>query len=211
MKLKKILTGVLAAGLCAANLASIPASAYSGMSATVYAARYWSTPNSYWYLTLNADCTNFVSQCVKAGGVNMYGTAIAGVAGGNALVDSNSGKWYHYGPYTKPNSTQKYWKYTRTWSMVSDFRSCFQWNGHGNVYTYSVNNTSWYSTVQPGDVVQHGYTGHGHSVLCVAPKSGNSNPTFAAHSNNYYGRNMMYMVQDAKNNNNQYIYVIKPR
>lgn len=78
MKLKKILTGVLAAGLCTANLASIPASAYSGVSAGLDTVCHWRTP-------------------------------------------------------------------------------------------------------------------------------------FAAHSYNYYGRNMMYMVQDAKNNNNQYIYVIKPR
>lgn len=209
MKIKKILTSVLAVSLCAANLASIPASAYSGMAATVYASRYWQTPNSYWFLTLNADCTNFVSQCVYTGGVNMYGDAISGIPGGDSLLDSDSNKWYHYGPWTKPNSSQMYWKYTRTWSMVGDFRSCFQNNGHGTVYAYNVNNTSWYSSVMPGDVVQHGYTGNGHSVLCVSPKSGNTNPTFAAHSSNYYGRDMENMIKDAKKNNNQYIYVIK--
>ena len=94
MKLKKFLTGVLAAGLCAANLATIPASAYGRVAANVYAAR-WAYSYNPAYIQINSgngagDCTNFVSQCVKAGGVNMYGTAIAGIPGGNALVDSNS-------------------------------------------------------------------------------------------------------------------------
>ena len=49
-------------------------SAYDDSAAQVYADQYWYYHNTSNYRTFNANCTNFVSQCMYAGGVQMDDT-----------------------------------------------------------------------------------------------------------------------------------------
>ena len=132
MKLKKILTGVLAAGLCAANLASIPANAYGRSAAVVYANRWAQgrNPDFYNFGTDN-DCTNFVSQCVSRGHSMVgSGTGVPEWYKDN-YIENNSYKWYSTNKIKHSLPSRDYWRFTRTWSLVSAFRTFFSRSANG--------------------------------------------------------------------------------
>ena len=215
MELKKILTGVLAAGLCAANLASIPANAYGRTAANVYAAR-WAYSYNPAYLQIDSgngsgDCTNFVSQCVKAGGIaqtRAYTYDVPPVYR-NWSMKSTVTQWYMSEKKTRTVGLA-YWAYSSSWSQVSHFRTYMKNSGKASVVGYPVNgSTAWFSTVQIGDVVQNGITGAGHSVLIVMPKSGNNNPTYAGHSDSSYGKDLSNMITDARRRGADYLYAVR--
>lgn len=69
---------------------------YSKSKAYDYAMRYGATPNlNYRYFGRHGDCTNFISQCIKAGGLH------------------ENGGWYYNGPFN----------YSRSWTIVDDLRN----------------------------------------------------------------------------------------
>ena len=51
---------------------AVHSQAYSGSAASTYAGNYWKTYNSN-YPSYSSDCTNFVSQCLYAGGLRGTG------------------------------------------------------------------------------------------------------------------------------------------
>ncbi len=69
-KLKGRFIGLLTASLAASAVCVTagPAAAYSGTTASAYADKYATSPNSSLYPVFGSDCTNFVSQAVHAGG-----------------------------------------------------------------------------------------------------------------------------------------------
>lgn len=210
MKLKKILTVVLAAGLCATNLASIPASAYGRTAPVVYANR-WANSYNPDYLQCGSDCTNFVSQCVKCGGIPMYGSYMSGEPAvyRNWYMENTVDEWYMSSKIHRTVGYD-YWKYSSSWTQVSHFRTYMKNAGKASVNGYSVNgSTAWFNTVQMGDVVQNGITGAGHSVLILTPKSGNNNPTYAGHSDPSYGKDLSNMITDARRRGASYLYTVR--
>lgn len=56
---------------CYLNQASVLAKTYNGQKAADYARQYALNPNTSYYDFGKVDCTNFVSQCVVAGGYSM--------------------------------------------------------------------------------------------------------------------------------------------
>src|SRR5262252_5579825 len=57
----------------AAGVVSSAAFAYNGAAAAAYADTYWQNYNPAWpsFANSGGDCTNFVSQALYAGGINM--------------------------------------------------------------------------------------------------------------------------------------------
>ena len=206
MKLKKILTGVPAAGLCAANLASIPASAYGGTAAVVYAQRWAKSRNPVYYNFGwdENDCTNFVSQCVACGR-SMSGSGTGEpTLWSQTWIEDNQYKWYMSNKIHRTVGYD-YWRLSRSWSCVTEFRNYF--GSHGSVTYVNRNSTSWYSSLQMGDIVQAGNTGYGHSVIVVSPSS--SNPLFCGHTRDAYYDPMTMMRDYAKAGGRQ-MYIVRP-
>lgn len=210
MKLRKILTGVLAAGLCAANLASIPASAYGRTAPVVYANR-WANSYNPDYLQCGSDCTNFVSQCVKCGGIPMYGSYISGEPAvyRNWYMESTVDEWYMSSKIHRTIGYD-YWKYASSWTQVSGFRTYMKNKGKATVTGYSVNgSTSWFNTLDLGDVVQNGITGAGHSVIVTRSAYYGQTPAYCGHSNPALNLSLQNMVVDARNRGASYLYAVK--
>jgi len=210
MKKIKILPGVLAASLCITNLAAIPVSAYSRMAAVVYANR-WANSYNPDYLQCDSDCTNFVSQCVKAGGIPTSGTVIDGAPAvyRNWYMEETVEEWYMTDKISRTIGYD-YWKYTSSWTQVSAFRTYMSREGIATLEAHPVNgSTSWFDRVDLGDVVQNGVTGNGHSVIVVESAAVNETPTYAGHSDAALGASLQDMVVDARNRGAEYLYTVR--
>ena len=108
---------------------------YYRQSAVNYALKYAETPNPNYKYFPNADCTNFVSQCLHAGG------------------------WPEQGKYCSGSSTSWYydwgWRpgYSNTWAVANDFgRFVSIYSGRG--HAYSLAHKPWAQYFKIGDVVQ---------------------------------------------------------
>lgn len=148
--------------------------AYADSKAIEYARKYYSLRN-YSYNHYDADCTNFVSQCVKAGGKSMTKPADIG-----QRITKTTKYWY---VARTPNGKASY-RYDESSSFinVSDF------------YTYWINHeitaVSYSTKVKlqggaiPGDVVQlkNGDGKWFHSIIITGGSKGAR--TYCVHSNN---------------------------
>ncbi len=102
------------------------ASGYNNTAAVSYAQKYAMTPNSS-YTTFSADCTNFSSQCLYAGGIKQH----AGITG-------NEDCWFY------KNSDNR----SSTWAGVKEFQRYVT----GSVSKIDVTLSSFNSVV-PGDMI----------------------------------------------------------
>ena len=80
LKRRLLLVGFVALAISSVNVTS--ASAYNGTAAKNYAETYAVNHNGAYY-SYTDDCTNFVSQALRAGGHKFYGTPV--LAGDAAL------------------------------------------------------------------------------------------------------------------------------
>jgi hypothetical protein len=81
---------ILVAGASTALLCLVAgnAYAYNGTTAATYADKYALSPNGSYY-SFSDDCTNFVSQALRAGGHKFHGTP-------SGLVLNNNSQWWVY-------------------------------------------------------------------------------------------------------------------
>ena len=162
---------------------------YNRTSARNYLNQYTRTPNSsyYNYSSLGGDCTNFVSQMARAGGMPMT----------PQKSNPTTNDWYYYGsnlPYR-----------TSTWTGAHQFRQ--YWgviNGVGKKEAYAMHkysarelkgNSAAYrnlvSRCELGDVIQFvdssGRTFHSMGVQRVYVENGVRKVTISQHTpNNFY-------------------------
>lgn len=143
----------------------IEASSYSSYNSTTYALTYAITPNSSYadFTNSGGDCTNFISQCLYAGGKSMhYGTAYAGDC------------WY----YTTGTNRSS------TWTGANQFRTyIFSGNSHLNM-----SSSTWGSVVS-GDIIQliNGNNQAYHSMIITGVQygaSGRQDLLVCAHTSN---------------------------
>ena len=124
-------------------------------------ARRWSlgrNPAFYNFDPIGGDCTNFVSQCIYAGGAVM-----------NYTPDSG---WY----YISPNDR------AAAWTGVEYFYRFMTTNTGIGPFGQQVS----LSQAQPGDVIQLGNSqGYYHSLFVLGVQDG---IRIAAHSNDVYGK-----------------------
>lgn len=142
-------------------------SSYDSAAAVAYArehAENYSDSYKSWTITQGGDCTNFVSQCLYAGGKPMSGTC------------SSSGKytdtrdWFHI----QFSGLWKSYGYTTTWISCGDFKKF--WQGKCTRYDYKTTIPDLIAVCSAGDIVQlcNEDTMVPYHSIIITEKSGNT-------------------------------------
>lgn len=121
---------------------------YNREAAVAYARKWWNSANPA-FPHFAVDCTNFVSQCLFAGGPPMRGSA------------RDQGWWYRH-----PNEG---WSYS--WAVAHSLRWYLQGSTQGLVGKQVQNP----SELQIGDVIFYDFQGDGridHSVIVTSVRNG---------------------------------------
>ncbi|WP_017728821.1 amidase domain-containing protein [Halalkalibacterium ligniniphilum] len=131
---------------------------YDRREAVRYAERWWDDYNPQ-YIKFENNCTNFISQCLRAGGAPMTG-----------MPNRSKGWWFQ----------QKNWSYT--WAVANSFR----WYLSGA--TGGLRGEERQSPIElvPGDVICYDFNGDGrwqHTTIVVA-KDANGEPLVNAQTTN---------------------------
>lgn len=131
---------------------------YRRLAAVRYADRWWDSYNPA-YKSFDVDCTNYISQCLRAGGAPMNG-------------QSNRAKgWWYSG---------KNWSYS--WAVAHSFR----WYLSGASTGLRAKELSSSDQLIPGDVICYDFEGDGvydHSTIVTA-KDYKGQPLVNAHTVN---------------------------
>ncbi|MCP8615293.1 amidase domain-containing protein [Salirhabdus salicampi] len=139
---------------------------YDRRKAVQYAERWWNDFNPKYY-QFEKDCTNYVSQCLHAGGAPMWG------------FPSRSKGWWIRGDN---------WSYS--WSVAHSFRWYLSSSDKG-LMAQEVTDAK---DLLPGDVICYDFEGDGnwnHTAIVVA-KDGRGEPLVNAHSDNSRNRHWSY-------------------
>ncbi|UOQ85012.1 amidase domain-containing protein [Gracilibacillus salinarum] len=140
---------------------------YDRRAAVQYAERWWNDANpAYRYFAEN-DCTNYISQCMRAGGAPMTGA---------------------------PNRSKGWWYQGNNWSYSWSVANSFRWNLSGATSGLKGTEVSDPRDLLPGDVICYDFEGDGrwdHNTIVVAKDSQNM-PLVNAHTNNSRHRYWTY-------------------
>lgn len=126
-------------------------SGYNNTAAISYALQYAITPNSSYadFSGSGGDCTNFISQCLYAGGIKQHtGTAYSTTC------------WFY------KTSTNR----SATWTGANEFRTYVT----GSSSKIDMTSSSW-SSVVPGDIIQLVSSGSAYHSLFVSGLAYSSN------------------------------------
>ncbi|MGM7719200.1 amidase domain-containing protein [Metabacillus sp. Hm71] len=121
---------------------------YDRLAAVQYAERWWNSANPA-YKNFDVNCTNFISQCLHAGGAQMRG-----------YPNRSSGWWMQ----------QNNWSFS--WSVANSMRSFFLHSKTG-LRAEVVDSAE---QLMPGDVICYDFQGDGrydHTTFVVAKDQGN--------------------------------------
>ena len=167
--MKKTITSILFGTLVLFSTITVYGN-YNPNAASTYAQNNYdeTSSNDYYYFS-GGNCTNFVSQCIKRGGVtvkeNRKLTDINVVPTFSYIYDDDTSYiyWYMKKKYNK-YVFRNYYLLTKSWSNVQEFR-IYHNHHEGTAYSYK-NNASGRQQllrdVKVGDVVQ---VGDKHSVI----------------------------------------------
>ncbi|MDC3413630.1 amidase domain-containing protein [Aquibacillus sp. 3ASR75-11] len=139
---------------------------YDRRAAVQYAERWWNSYNPN-YKQFDVDCTNYISQCLYAGGAPMRGAP-----------SRSTGWWYQ----------QENWSYS--WAVAHSLR----WYLSGSNQGLKGKEVEDPKTLQPGDVICYDFEGDGrfdHSTIVVA-KDKSEMPLVNAHTTNSRHRYWSY-------------------
>lgn len=142
---------------------------YNRLEAVKYAERWWDDYNpQYHHFTDN--CTNFISQCLAAGGAPMHGEP-----------DRGKGWWY----------TGDNWSYS--WAVAHSMR----WYLSGATKGLTAKEVERAKDLQPGDIICYDFEGDGHwdHNTIVVMKDGNQEPLVNAQTEN--SRNRYWSYEDS--------------
>ncbi|WP_047979830.1 amidase domain-containing protein [Ornithinibacillus contaminans] len=131
---------------------------YDRLAAVQYAERWWNSYNPA-YRTFEVDCTNYVSQCLRAGGAPMRGTP-----------NRNQGWWYQ----------QDNWSYS--WAVAHSLR----WFLSGSTHGLKGTEVDSPEELSLGDIICYDFEGDGrwnHNTIVVA-KDIDGMPLVNAHTQN---------------------------
>ena len=139
---------------------------YDRRAAVNYAEHWWNSYNPD-FRKFDVDCTNFISQCLLAGGAPMRGAPARG-----------QGWWYQ----------NNNWSYS--WAVAHSLR----WYLSGSTHGLTGKEVQKASELNPGDVICYDFQGDGrwdHNTIVVA-KDANGMPLVNAHTNNSRHRYWSY-------------------
>lgn len=132
---------------------------YDRSAAVRYAEHWWNDANpAYQFFEVN-DCTNFISQCLRAGGAPMRGF---------------------------PNRSVGWWYQNDDWSFSWSVSHAFRWYLSGSTKGLRATEVDSPDNLRPGDVICYDFQGDGrydHTTIVVA-KNANRMPLANAHTNN---------------------------
>jgi len=151
---------------------------YDRLAAVQYAERWWNSYNPQ-YRKFEVDCTNYVSQCLRAGGAPMRGAP-----------NRNQGWWY----------SGSNWSYS--WAVAHSLR----WYLAGSTQGLTGTEVDSPAELQPGDVICYDFEGDGrwnHNTIVVA-KDAYGMPLVNAHTSNSRQRYWSYEDSTAYTPNIQY-------
>lgn len=152
---------------------------YNRQAAVDYARRWWNSANPA-YPTFQVDCTNFISQCLRAGGAPMSGY---------------------------PNRTKGWWIQGKTWSYswsVAHALKNYLETSKAGLRAKRVNSPS---ELELGDVICYDFEGDGrvnHSTIVTSFINGI--PHVHAHTSNSANRPYHYRDSSAYTPNIKYYY-----
>ncbi|KGP71247.1 hypothetical protein N782_20355 [Pontibacillus yanchengensis Y32] len=135
---------------------------YDRQKAVQYANRWWNSYNPQ-YKHFENDCTNFISQCLRAGGAPMWG-----------MHNRSKGWWY----------SASSWSYS--WTVANSLR----WYLSGAKKGLNGKEVSQARDLIPGDIICYDFEGDGrwnHNTI-VVEKDAFGEPLVNAHTYNSYHR-----------------------
>lgn len=142
---------------------------YDRRAAVQYAERWWNSYNPA-YRKFDVDCTNYISQCLRAGGAPMRGA---------------------------PNRSQGWWYQGNNWSYSWSVAHAFRWFLGGSKQGLKGTEVESPMELQPGDVICYDFEGDGkwnHTTIVVA-KDANGEPLVNAHT--YNSRHRYWAYEDS--------------
>lgn len=142
---------------------------YDRQAAVSYAERWWNSYNPA-YRKFDVDCTNYVSQCLRAGGAPMRGA---------------------------PDRAKGWWYQADNWSFSWAVAHSLRWYLSGSTAGLQGEEMSSASDLIPGDVICYDFQGDGrydHNTIVVA-KDVNGMPLVNAHTDN--SRNRYWTYEDS--------------
>ncbi len=171
-----------------------PCGTFSGFAASEYAHK-WTRPGKSWnknYNNWSSDCTNFVSQALKAGGFHFIRTGLVnGVRkndpaadGTSGLFDGGLGAWWSSWRTTQTPNLRLY-NGTATWNRVQKLRD------HLTKRYHMVREVGHSEVFWPGDVVFFSYgaspsrTSVDHVVIVTKTLAGKRKMKVAGHTKTY--------------------------
>ena len=156
-------------------------SGYNRTQAAAYANQYGENANSA-YRKLGEDCTNFISQCLYAGGMSMIGKPLTSTEANDRARRTNVSNWYYASSYVNIVSDTGI---SHTWSLASN--SMYHWgyrNGEiGRGFEFVNFSTSedvksdyqaLLQNLKPGDLLYQrakGVTGSNHAAIITRVES----------------------------------------
>lgn len=139
---------------------------YDRHKAVQYAERWWNSYNPA-YRRFEVDCTNYVSQCLRAGGATMWGAP-----------ERERGWWYQ----------EDNWSFS--WAVAHSLR----WYLSGSTTGLQGKEVESASELYPGDIICYDFQGDGrwdHNTIVVA-KDAYDMPLVNAHTDNSRHRYWSY-------------------
>ncbi|MGP4076560.1 amidase domain-containing protein [Halobacillus sp. K22] len=139
---------------------------YNRRDAVRYAERWWDSYNPA-YRHFDVDCTNYVSQCLRAGGAPVWGA---------------------------PNRSRGWWYSGSNWSFSWAVAHAFRWYLSGARQGLTATEVSSAQELSPGDVICYDFEGNGrfdHNTI-VVKKNTDGMPLVNAHTSNSRHRYWAY-------------------
>ncbi|KHE66742.1 hypothetical protein LD39_21195 [Halobacillus sp. BBL2006] len=155
---------------------------YNRREAVRYADRWWDSYNPA-YRHFEVDCTNYISQCLRAGGAPPWG------------IPNRSRGWWYSG---------KNWSYS--WAVANSLR----WYLSGSRQGLTAKEVSSPEQLSPGDVICYDFEGDGrfdHNTMVVR-KNSEGMPLVNAHTANSRHRYWAYEDSTAYTPNIKYKFFI---
>lgn len=168
-----------------------PFAAYSPSKAADYAMQYWEDYNTPEYPKFGSDCTNFVSQCAKAGG-KAFKKPTDYMSKPAAYENNNY--WYSH-HYLDWQPTHKY-KQSTSFIRVKDFYT--YWKNHGATVINCSTNSALRDKIKVGDIVQLADSSGSwfHSIIISCKKDGSWR--YAAHTSNHKWKTVSSIIGASK-------------
>lgn len=151
---------------------------YDRLKAVKYADNWWNRYNPQ-YKKFDVDCTNYISQCLHAGGAPMHG---------------------------QPNRSSGWWFGSNNWSYSWSVANAMRWYLSGSKQGLRARTVDQAEQLVPGDVICYDWEGNGewnHNVI-VTDKDANGMPLVNAHTYNSRHRYWEYKDSPAWTEHTQY-------